>query len=98
MSVKEKIWKGDFIDILSLLPFHKYFPFTSDRRGEDKQERDTLGTIKIWGGWGGIFRQKLAIHPKLRWGMKKVGLWLNLVLPETGHSLTECCCPHAGSI
>lgn len=34
MSVKEKIWKGEFIDILSLLPFHKDFSIKSDRRGE----------------------------------------------------------------
>lgn len=27
MSIMEKIWQGEFIDILSLLPFHKDFAF-----------------------------------------------------------------------
>lgn len=40
MSIMEKIWQGEFIDILSLLPFYKDFAFKSDRRGEDKQEED----------------------------------------------------------
>lgn len=28
------------------------------------------------------YRQKLAVHPGIKWGCKDVGLWLNLMLPQ----------------
>lgn len=34
LSVKEKIWKGEFIDILSLLPFNVDFMVRTDERGK----------------------------------------------------------------
>lgn len=34
-SVKERIWKGEFMEILSLLPFHKDAMFKADREGEE---------------------------------------------------------------
>lgn len=37
-AVKEKIWKGEFIDILLLLPFHKDFAVKSARRGKKSEE------------------------------------------------------------
>lgn len=39
--VKEKIWKGEFIDILSLLPFHKDFAFKI--RGEKTVRKIGVG-------------------------------------------------------
>lgn len=34
LAVKEKIWSGEFLDILSLLPFAKEFLTKSDKRSE----------------------------------------------------------------
>lgn len=123
-AIKEKICKGEFIDILSLLPFQEDFAVKSDRRGEEKSEEDrrrsiprsfhnwlqaycgvmagkhpelcgglfqhldhVLEAYKNFGGLGWYyydesFRQKLSIHASLKWGMKDVGLWLNLILPQ----------------
>ena len=123
-AVKEKIYNGEYIDILSLLPGQKEGGF---RRGEDKGEDErrrliprsfnnwlqafciyagvlgekhpeqcgglfqhvdhVLEAYKSFGGLGWFYydesyRQKLAIHPALRWGMKDVGLWLNLMAPQ----------------
>lgn len=46
-----------------------------------------LKAYKHFGGFGWFhydesFRQKLAVHSSLRWGMKDLGLWLNLILPQ----------------
>lgn len=38
LATKEKIWRGKFIDILSLLPLAKDFTIRSDRKHEDKSE------------------------------------------------------------
>lgn len=126
-SMKEKIWRGDVVDILSLLPCQKDFAFKSDRRGEEEQEEYRRRTVpRSFHNWlqayciyagvaaekrpelcGGLFQnldhileaytnfgglgwyfydesfcQKLAIHPSLQWGMKDVGLWRNLILPQ----------------
>ena len=46
-----------------------------------------LEAYKSFGGFGWFaydesFRQKLAVYPSLQWGMKDVGLWLNLIVPQ----------------
>lgn len=46
-----------------------------------------LEAYKNFGGFGWFhydesFHQKLAVHPSLHWGMKDVGLQLNLILPQ----------------
>lgn len=35
-----------------------------------------------WYLYDEMYRQKLAIHPGVRWGNKDVGLWLNFMLPQ----------------
>lgn len=35
----------------------------------------------FWFNYDEAFRHKLSIHPTLQWGVKDVGLWLNLFLP-----------------
>lgn len=35
----------------------------------------------FWFTYDEAFRHKLSIHPTLQWGVKDVGLWLNLFLP-----------------
>lgn len=125
-SLKEKIWKGEFIDILSLLPSSKEF-LKLDKKSEEKADEDRrrpvarsfsnwlqafcifssimgekfpercsglfqhleiiLEAYKNFGGLGWFyydesFRQKLAVYPSLKWGMKDVGLWLNLIIPQ----------------
>lgn len=35
-----------------------------------------------WFNYDVAFRQKLAVHPSLKWGLKDVGLWLDLFLPQ----------------
>ena len=35
-----------------------------------------------WYNYDESFRQKLAVYKNLRWGMRDVGLWLNLILPQ----------------
>lgn len=126
-AVKEKIWRGDFIDILSLLPSSKEFLLKSDKRIDDRSEEDRRRAIPrtfqnwlqafcifasvvgerfpdkcsglfqhldivaeayrhfgaiAWFNYDESFRQKLSVHPSLRWGVKDVGLWLNLMLPQ----------------
>lgn len=119
-SVKEKIWAGDFVDMLSLLSASKDFIFKMEKKGEDRQEENRRRPIaRLFNNWlqtffvfssvlvekqpelsGGLFqhmdhvleadksfydesfRQKLVVHPSLRWGMKDVGLWLNLIVPQ----------------
>lgn len=39
-AVKEKIWKGEFLDMLSLLPSSKEFLTKSDRKAEEKGDED----------------------------------------------------------
>lgn len=39
-AVKEKIWRGEFIDILSLLPSSKEFLLKSDMKMDDRSEED----------------------------------------------------------
>lgn len=34
-----------------------------------------------WYSYDALFRHKLAVHPHLKWGVKDVGLWLNVMLP-----------------
>lgn len=34
LAVKEKIWKGEFVDILSLLPLHKDFMAITEKKEE----------------------------------------------------------------
>ncbi|XP_077306286.1 uncharacterized protein LOC143925697 [Lithobates pipiens] len=125
-SVKEKIWRGEFVDLLSLLPSSKEFLSKLDKKSEERSEEDRRRAVpRTFQNWlqafcifasvmgekfpekcsglfqhldivaeafrhfGGIswfhydenFRQKLAVHPSLRWGVKDVGLWLNLMLP-----------------
>lgn len=124
LSLKEKIQKEDFVDLLSLLPSAKDFSFRHDKKCEDKQEDCTfiprsflnwlqaycifssilaekkpelcvelfqhleqvLEAYRNFGGMGWFqydesFRHKLPIYPTLKWGMKDVGLWLNLIVP-----------------
>lgn len=35
-----------------------------------------------WFNYDETFRQKMAVYKTLKWGMKDVGLWLNLILPQ----------------
>lgn len=35
-----------------------------------------------WYSYDESFRQKMAVYPNLKLGMKDVGLWLNLILPQ----------------
>lgn len=131
-AVKEKIWWGDFVEVLSLLPTAKEFNLKSDKKGEQEEDRrrtvprsfnnwlqaffvfasvlvekhpelsgglfqhldHVLEAYKNFGGLGWYaydesFRQKLAVHPSLRWGMKDVGLWLNLILPQGAPSMRQ---------
>ena len=124
-SVKEKIWRGEFMDILSPLPSQKDFMAKSEKNDKHEDDRrrpiprsfnnwlqafcvfagvmtdkyperssglfqhvdHILEAYKSFGGLGWFyydefFRQKLAVHPSLRWGMKDVGLWLNLLAPQ----------------
>lgn len=46
-----------------------------------------LEAYKNFGGLGWYFydesfRQKMSVYSNLKWGMKDVGLWLNLILPQ----------------
>lgn len=86
-QVKDKIWKGQLIEILSLLPSAKEFINRSDKKNQK------IGLRKMWqglGGFGGLgwyqynksFRQKLSIYPSLKWDNKDIGLWLNLIVPQ----------------
>lgn len=36
----------------------------------------------VWFNYDENFRQKLSIHPTLKWGIKDIGLWINLMLPQ----------------
>lgn len=36
----------------------------------------------VWYIYDEMYRQKLAIHPGVKWGDKDVGLQLNLMLPQ----------------
>ena len=122
LALKEKIWSGDYVDLLSLLPANKEVAVSKREEREDErrwsiprsfnnwlqafcifagvlgekhpeqcgglfQHLDhVLEAYKNFGGMGWFFydesyRQKLSIHPSLRWGMKDVGLWLNLMAP-----------------
>lgn len=52
---------------------------------------NVLEAYKSFGGLGFFnydesFRQKLSIHHKLKWGMKDVGLWLNLMLASNANT------------
>lgn len=38
-----------------------------------------------WFTYDESFRQKVSVHPTLRWGCKDVGLWLNLFLPQRSY-------------
>lgn len=35
-----------------------------------------------------MFRQNLAIHPSLKWGVKEIELWMSLMLPHSYNRLT----------
>lgn len=50
-SVKEKIWKGDLIDILSLLHASKDFLSKSDKKAEDLTEEDKRRAIPTGTGY-----------------------------------------------
>lgn len=127
LSVKEKIWKGDFAEVLALLPSARAREFSSryDTKSEDKSEEGKYMTrsyfnwlqaycifssvlaernadlccglfqhlehvieaYKYFGGMGWFqydksFCQKLSIHSLLKWGIKDIGLWLNLIVPQ----------------
>ncbi|OCT70393.1 hypothetical protein XELAEV_18037311mg [Xenopus laevis] len=126
-SIKEKICRGEYIYLLSLLPASKEFLAKSDKRVEDKTDEDRRRPIPrsfnnwlqafcifssvlgekfpekctglfqhvdilleayknfagmAWFNYDDVFRQKLAVHRGLRWGMKDVGLWVSLMLPQ----------------
>lgn len=34
-----------------------------------------------WFNYDEGFRQKLSVYPSLKWGVKDVGLWMNLIVP-----------------
>lgn len=42
-----------------------------------------------WFNYDEAFRQKLSVHPTLNWGVKDVGLWLNLFLPQRPSSVRQ---------
>lgn len=44
-SVKEKIWKGDYVDILSLLPSSKEFLPKLDKKAMDRSEEERSRAI-----------------------------------------------------
>lgn len=126
LLVKETVWKGELVDVLSLLPSHKEFVGKEDKKGDEKMEDDRrrpvprsfhnwlqaycvfssvmaerrpdlcgglfqhlYHVLEAYSNFGGLewysydesFRQKPSIHPALKWGIKDVGLWLNLILP-----------------
>lgn len=129
LVVKEKIWKNEFVDILSLIPStstsFKDSPKV-DKKSEEKEEERKRFAPKSFYNWtqgfcifasilgekkphlcsglfrhleiileahrnfGGnawfiydeMFRQKMSVHPAVKWGSKDVGLWLNLMLPQ----------------
>ncbi|OCT70392.1 hypothetical protein XELAEV_18037310mg [Xenopus laevis] len=43
-----------------------------------------------WFNYDEVFRQKLAVHRGLRWGMKDVGLWHECSLCSGGHPAQKC--------
>lgn len=49
-ALKEKLWKGDYVDILSLLPLHKeYRPDRKDSdRFEDDKQKSPLRSFNNW--------------------------------------------------
>lgn len=122
VSMKEKIWRCEFLDLLSLLPSVKDFVSKDKKEDEDRRRPVTrsfnnwlqafcifsavlcekfpeksvglfqhidiiLEAFKSFGGtawfqYDESFRQKIAVHSSLHWGVKDVGLWLNLFLPQ----------------
>lgn len=123
-AVKEKIIKGEFVDLLSLLPFSKE-SVVAPKKAEDKEENHKRSSPRSFQNWlqafciysailmeqrpslavglyqqvdiileayrnfsglswfsyDELFRQKLAVFPHMSWGVKDVGLWLNVMLP-----------------
>lgn len=51
LSVKEKIWKGEFLDLLSLLPIAKDFIIKMDRRSEDSAEDRRRPVARSFFNW-----------------------------------------------
>lgn len=48
---KEKIWRGDYIDLLSLLPSSKDFIYKSDKK-EDKMKEERMRPVtKSFNNW-----------------------------------------------
>lgn len=44
-----------------------------------------LKAYRNFGGWclyDEMYRQKLSVHPGVKWGQKDVGLWINLMIPQ----------------
>lgn len=51
-SVKEKIWRGEYLDILSLLPASKEFLAKSDRQSSERTEEDRRRAVpKTFQNW-----------------------------------------------
>lgn len=50
-SIKEKIWKGDFIDLLSLLPNSKNFANKNDKRSDDGAENRRRPVTRSFYNW-----------------------------------------------
>lgn len=131
-TLKEKIRKGEIIDVISLLPSTKDFSFRHRKKSDDKQDErkfvsrsffnwlqgycifssvlaekkpelcggvfqhleQVLEAYRNFGGMGWFqydesFWQKLAIHPTLKLGMKDVGLWLHLIIPQKPPTLDK---------
>lgn len=125
LAVKEKIWKQDFVDILSLLPSAKEVKSDKKSDTDKEEERKRLAPRSFynwvqaycifasimgekhpqlctglfrhldiileayrnfpgnaWLTYDEMYRQKMAVHPGVKWGDKDVGLWLNLMLPQ----------------
>lgn len=71
LAVKEKIRKGEFIDILSLLPLHKDFMVRTDRRGDEEDRRRPIpqsfnNWLQAFCIYAGVLAEK---HPGLCGGL-----------------------------